>query len=327
MKPKILIIILNWNGKKDTLECLSSIQKISYGNFETLIVDNGSTDGSAAAIKKQFPSVKIIETGQNLGYAEGNNVGMRYGMEQKADFLFILNNDTIVDEAILTRFIEGFKKEPQAGILGAKIYLYEQPDRLDHLGGKWNKKTFSFDLIGYRQLDDSTLWGDMQELDYVCGAGFMIRKEVILQIGMLEPQFFVYWEDSDFCFRARKAGFKVMTCPKAKLLHKVSASFTGGKPHTSYFFSRNRLLWIERNLSRKEKLRFFLPTLLYLLNIYKIKTLKTLQLFLLKRFYSEEKLNKRKQKILQYNATLQGAKDYLTRHFGDGPSWIYKKFD
>src|SRR5262245_54733842 len=117
MSPKICIIILNWNGKKDTLECLQSVQQISYENFETVVVDNGSSDDSVTIIQSEFPHITLLETGKNLGYAEGNNVGIRYGLQQKADFLFILNNDTIVDKDILTHFVQGFKQNPHAGIL------------------------------------------------------------------------------------------------------------------------------------------------------------------------------------------------------------------
>lgn len=325
MKPKICIIILNWNGKKDSLECLSSIQKIIYKNFETVIVDNGSTDDSVQEIRKQFPWAIIIETGKNLGYAEGNNVGLRYGMAQGADLLFILNNDTVVDPNILNDFVSGFAKEPNAGILGAKIFLYSERNKFDHLGGNWNKKTSSFDLVGNREIDDGTSWESMQDLDYVCGAGFMIRKEVILSIGMLEPKFFLYWEDADFCFRTRRAGFRVMTCPPAKLWHKVSSSFVGGKTHISYFYWRNRLLWMERNLSKKDKALLFFPIFFHILNIYKLKTIKTLQLYFIKFFYSEEEIKKRTDRIQRYRAVLAGTKDYILRKFGDGPSWIYKK--
>lgn len=325
MTSKIFIIILNWNGKKDSLECLSSIQKIVHQNFETIVVDNGSTDDSVQEIKKQFPWAILIETGKNLGYAEGNNVGLRYAMAHGADLLLILNNDTIVDPNILSDFAAGFVKEPKAGILGAKILLYSERNKFDHLGGNWNKKKSSFELIAHGEIDDGASWETMQDLDYVCGAGFMIRKEVILSIGMLEPRFFLYWEDADFCFRTRRAGFRVMTCPAAKLWHKVSSSFVGGKTHISYFYWRNRLLWIERNLSKKEKLFLFFPTVFHLLNIYKLKTIKIVQLYFSMFFSSKEEIKKKAERIQRYRAILAGTKDYLLRKFGDGPSWIYKK--
>ncbi|HSX03971.1 MAG TPA: glycosyltransferase family 2 protein [Rhabdochlamydiaceae bacterium] len=325
MPPKIFIIILNWNGKKDTLECLSSVEKINYQNFEVVVVDNGSSDDSVSVIKTAFPQITLLETGKNLGYAEGNNVGIRYAMDSGADFLFILNNDTTLDPEILTHFAEGFKEKPEAGILGAKIYLYHERNKFDHLGGKWNRKTFAFDLIAQGQIDDGKTWETMEELDYVCGAGFMVRKEVVTAIGLFEPKFFLYWEDADFCYRARKYGFKIMTCPNSKLWHKVSSSFVGGKVHSSYFIWRNRLLWIERNLSRSDKLCFFFRAMAHLLKTYKLKVIKSSQLLFLRFFYSKDEINKRKERIRRYQAVIQGTKDYLLRNFGDGPSWIYKK--
>lgn len=323
--PKIFIIILNWNGKKDTLECLASIQKLSYPNFETVVVDNGSSDDSVKTIKESYPQLILLETGKNLGYAEGNNVGIRFAMDKGADYIFILNNDTIVDPEILTYFIQGFQEKKEAGILGAKIYLYDQRDKFDHLGGKWNRKTFSFDLIASGEVDDGKTWEMMQELDYVCGAGFMVSKELVQTIGLFEPKFFLYWEDADFCYRAKRADFSVMTCPQAKLWHKVSSSFTGGKVHTSYFIWRNRLLWVERNLPRKEKLRFIFSVIFHILKTYKLKIIKSSQLVLLRFLYSQEEIRKRKERIRRYKATIQGTKDYLSRNFGDGPAWIYKK--
>ncbi len=325
MSPKVAIIILNWNGKKDSLECLNSVQNIIYSNFETIVVDNGSSDDSVATIRSAFPKIKLIETGKNLGYAEGNNVGMRYAIEYGSDFVFILNNDTIVDPEILTHFLLGFEKEPQAGILGAKIYLYNERNTFDHLGGIWNRTTFSFDLIAQGKIDDGCSWESMQELDYVCGAGFMVRKELVQTVGLFEPKFFLYWEDADLCFRARRAGFKIMTCPQAKVWHKVSSSFTGGKVHTSYFIWRNRLLWVERNLSKKDQLSFFISVFFNVLKTYKLKIIKNLQILFLTIFKSKDAIKKRKEQVRRYQAVLQGTKDYLFRNFGDGPPWIYKK--
>lgn len=301
--PKIAIIILNWNGKKDTLACLDSIQQLTYPHFEVIVVDNGSTDDSVASLRDR--PITLIETGENLGYAEGNNVGIRYAMEHNADFLFLLNNDTTVAPDILERFLEQFQTYPRAGILGAKIFLYDKRDTLDHLGGMWNPKRGEFDFIGMRQNPDA--FQTPQELDYVCGAGLIIKRSVIEAVGVLEPRFFLIWEESDFCFRARRVGFQTLFCPAAQLWHKVSASFVGGKPHSTYFWWRNRLLWIERNCSLKEKwslyLRILIPEIL--------RMLKRALPF--------------RQKLLKNRAALCGVRDYFLRRFGNGPAWIYKK--
>jgi GT2 family glycosyltransferase len=318
--PKVYIILLNWNGKKDTIPCLESLTKVKYPSFETVIVDNGSTDDSVSAIKQSFPDITLLETKKNLGYAGGNNVGIQYALDRKADFILLLNNDTIVDPEILDAFVKQAELHPKAGIFGSWPKRFYEPELLDHLGGKWNLKLGKFDLIGYKE-KECRYEG---ELDYVTGCAIMIRREVIEKIGLLEPDFFLFWEEADFCMRAKRAGFQIHVCPEAKLLHKVSASFIGGAPHSNYFWWRNRFLWIERNCTPKEKRTLYWKVLLpEIAHIYKLRCLKTLQLALLKLFKNE--LGEREKKLRCYRAATQGFQDYLFRRFGNGPSWIFKK--
>lgn len=322
--PKIAIIVLNWNGKKDTLECLSSLQKISYPDYEVIVIDNGSHDDSVLAIERAFPSIEVIKTHENLGFAEGNNVGIRHALAKGADLFFLLNNDTVVDSGILTAFTTSLKDLPYAGILGAKIYLYDQKNTFDHLGGRWNPRKGVFDLIAKGLVDDGLQWEIPQKVDYACGAALLIKREVFEKIGELESKFFLIWEESDFCARAQRAGFLTMTCPEAKIWHKVSASFVGGKPHSTYFWWRNRLLWIERNCSSKERLKLFLFVLLpEITHLYKLKILKTIQLKLLSFFTPKKDLSKQRSRVLKYRAACQGIQDYALRRFGNGPAWIY----
>lgn len=321
----IAIILLNWNGKKDTLGCLASLQQISSPPFSTIVVDNGSTDDSTRAIRAEFPHVTLIETGENLGFAEGNNVGIRRALAQGAEYLLLLNNDTVVDPNILTAFMELMEKNPNIGILGGKPYLYDARETLDHLGGKWNPKTATFDLIGYREVEGRKRWDKSLALDYVCGCSIFIRRKIFETIGLLEPKFFLIWEEADFCYAARRAGFEVATCPEAKLWHKVSASFIGGKPHTTYFWWRNRLFWIERNCSRKEKIALYCNVLIpEIWKLCKFSALKRTQLFFTRLFQPKKNQKEKKEKILKYRAALAGIKDYLLRRFGNGPSWIYE---
>lgn len=267
----------------------------------------------------------LIENQTNLGFAEGNNIGMRKAMQRKADMLFLLNNDTVVAEDILDRFVEIFDSYPEAGILGAKIYRFDQKQTIDHLGGMWNPKTATFTFVGLNHQDNEEKFEVPQPLDYVCGAGLIIRCKVIETIGYLDPRFFLIWEESDYCFQARKAVFKVLTCPQAKLWHKVSASFVGGKQHSTYFWWRNRLLWIEKNCTPREKIslyfRILIPDCLHLM---KIDLLKNPQLFFAKSFQAK-KHQEKKEKFFKNRAALCGIRDYLMRRFGKGPDWIYKK--
>jgi GT2 family glycosyltransferase len=315
---KVAVVIVNYNGKHITLECLKSFEKVSYPFFELIVVDNGSRDDSAAAIRSHFPHVTLFETGENLGFSGGNNIGILYALKTAADYILLLNNDTIVDPHCLQAFVTSFQKHPNAGILGAKIYRFDFPDQFDHFGGMWNRSKAQFDLIGHRIVDDHCSWEEEKEVDYVCGCALMAKREVFERIGLLEPRFFLYWEESDFCFRAKKIGFKVFTCPQAKVWHKISASIQS-KTYATYFWWRNRLFWVERNCSLREKMKIslfvFLPEIF---KLYKLKMLRKLQLL----FFAT---HERRERYLYYRAACQGVQDYLLRRFGKGPDWLYAK--
>ena len=274
---KILIVLLNWNGKKDTLECLHSLEKVTYPHFTTIVVDNGSADDSVAQIRAAFPKIPIFETHANLGFAGGNNVGISWALKKDYDWILLLNNDTIVAPDVLEGFLEAAQKQLAAKILGAKIYRYAHPQCIDHLGGMWSPKIAEFISLHSGQIDDGASFEEMRPVDYVCGAALFMHRSVPEAIGLLEPKFFLFWEETDFCFRARRLGFEVWTAPKAKVWHKVSASFTG-KPQMHYFWWRSRLLWLERNclfFERKQLYRAVIfPELWKMLRHYLLYTLR-----------------------------------------------------
>ncbi len=319
--PKISIVLLNWNGKKDTLECLASLQKVDYPRFQAIVVDNGSTDDSIAAIRKEFPHVPILENKENLGFAGGNNPGIEWVLRHHAEWILLLNNDTVVSPDFLHGFMAAAKEQPKAKILGAKIFRYSDRERIDHCGGYWNPKIAEFESPAYGHLDDPYSFVEMKPADYVCGAALLMHRSVPAAIGLLEPRFFLFWEETDFCFRARRAGFEVWTAPQAKIWHKVSASFTGGKPHMQYFWWRSRLLWIERNCSREEKKQLYRT-------VIAPELWKTLRHYLLKsaqRLFSRNSDPAVLQKIRRYKAGCAGALDYFRGRFGNCPTWIGKK--
>lgn len=315
---KAIIVILNWNGKNDTLACLQSLN----GYPEIIVVDNGSNDDSVDAIKNQFPTVQVVETGINLGYAGGNNVGIEIALKQGADAVLLLNNDTIVDPEMMNRFIEAAQKDPSVGIWGGYPLRFSNPEHLDHLGGIWNGEKGDFELIG---LSEKKGFRTDKSLDYVCGCSIFIRREVFEKIGLLETKFFLFWEESDFAMRAKKVGFKIDVCYEALLLHKVSASFVGGSPHKKYFWWRGRLLWIERNCTPQEKKRLFRKMLNPELWHYKkLLCIKGAELQLLK-LLRKQNIHEKQEKLKQYRAVVQGLRDYSSGRFGSGPDWLYSK--
>ncbi len=315
--PKIIVLLLNWNGKKDTLECLSSMEKVTYRNFQTIIVDNGSKDDSVVSLRKAYPHIPILETGANLGFAGGNNVGIEWALRHHAEWILLLNNDTVVAPDFLDAFMKAAKEKPAAKILGAKILRYDKPLVIDHLGGFWRPDLGEFYSPNAGEEDHPYL--EMQEADYVCGAALLMHRSVPEAIGLLEPKFFLYWEESDFCYRAKKKGFEVWTAPETKIWHKVSSSFIGGKPHMHYFWWRSRLLWIERNCTPQEKKNLYrtliLPEIAKLMRHYLLKSF--LQLF------SPNK--KRKEQIRKFRAGFAGIYHFYRGKFGNCPEWLLIK--
>jgi GT2 family glycosyltransferase len=308
---KIYIIILNWNGREDTLQCLGSLEEVTTPH-EVVIVDNGSTDGSVEAFSKAFPKVHLIETGENLGYAEGNNVGIRHALEKEADYIFVLNNDTMVKKDILEKFLER-----DVPIQGGKALMMDDSSIIDHLGGNWNVEEGCFELVG--EGAPASEWANPLSLDYVCGVAIFAKAEVFKNVGLFDPRFFLFWEEADWCFRAKEKGYLSQSCPEAILFHKKSASFTGGKPHTCYFWWRNRLLWVEKNCSPENQKVLKKKILKKSVHTLKLLCLKSLQLPFSK------KTENRHQRLRNYRALLAGVRDYHLRRFGNCPKWLVRK--
>ena len=257
---EVAVIVLNWNGRDDTLACLESLRAVAYQNFHVTVVDNGSTDGSAGAIRRQFPDVALIETGRNLGFAGGNNVGIRNALQQGADYIFLLNNDTVVAPSLLQELVSAAARCPERGIFTARIYYYAQPERIWSAGVQWLR-----DRMEFRHVQDDAVNSVDQrgvaQTDYACGCALFARSTIFRDVGLLDAKFFLTYEETDFCYRARRAGIPSYYVPSAVLWHKVSVSFGGSEsPLIKYFITRNRLLWGERHLTRRELLQLYKRT-------------------------------------------------------------------
>lgn len=260
--PKIEIVIVNWNGKNDTLECLNSVRSIEYPNFNVVLVDNGSSDGSVAAIRDSYPAMTIIETGNNLGFAGGNNIGIRKAIEQGADYVFLLNNDTTVDAKILYALLDASQSINDKGIVGAKIFYHADPNLIWYAGARWDSRRMEFEHIGFGQYD-SEEFRATTETEYICGCALFSHVEIFNRIGLLDERFFLIFEETDFCYRAKRNGYRCFLAPDAKVWHKISVSFGGANsPLYKYFITRNLLVWAEKNLSRSERFELYKRTLI-----------------------------------------------------------------
>ena len=247
--PLVYIIVLSWNGKDDTLECLKSLQKVTYLNFKILVVDNASSDGTVRAIEENFPEVETLVNQTNLRFAGGNNVGIRYALEQGAEYILLLNNDTVVDPEFLSHMVRTAQSEFSVGMVGAKIYYHSDRHRLWYAGGKieWWKGWVSH--VGIREVDAGQ-YDTAREVDYITGCCLLAKRDVIEKVGMLDESYYIYGEDADWCVRALRAGYKLFYVPSSVVWHKLSVS-SGG--HLSWFKNWNKLKSQLRLMARYAK--------------------------------------------------------------------------
>jgi GT2 family glycosyltransferase len=243
--PRVAVIVLNWNGGQDTLDCLASLRQIDYPCFDVLVVDNSSTDGSIEAIRESFPEVSLIETGANLGFTGGNNVGMRRALDRGADYVLLLNNDTEVATDLLTCLVDAVEADPEVGIAGPLIYYYDLPGTIWSAGGAVDRRRGQTRMIGLDELDSGQYGSASREVDFVSGCALLARRSVLEQVGLLDERFFAYYEEVEWCLRARRAGFRTINVPGAKVWHKISPGQRAASPIVHYYMTRNRLLFLK----------------------------------------------------------------------------------
>lgn len=251
-KSLVCIIILNWNGCHDTIECVESCRNLSYPNFRILIVDNGSTDGSEAILRERFSGVDIIQTGANLGFAGGNNVGIHHALANGADFVWLLNNDTTVDAEALLSLVQVAESDKNVGMVGSKIVYHENTRLLWYSGAVLDpERPYRLHHQGLNE-DDRGQFDAACETGYITGCSLLARKEMIDGIGLLDDGLFLYFEDADWSARARAAGWKLVYCPGSLVFHRVSLSVGGAaSPTLLYYTARNRLYFVKRNFPGK----------------------------------------------------------------------------
>jgi GT2 family glycosyltransferase len=239
----LVAVVLNWNGGDDTLAALASLDGV-----ETICVDNGSEDGSPDAIAARFPGVELIRTGVNLGFAGGNNVGIRRALARGADWVLLLNNDAVADPDLSAALAAAAVERPDAGVLACKVFFAEPRDVLMYAGGRVNLRLGYWGRQdGFGQRDDGR-FDALRDVDRATGAAMAVSRAAIERAGLLDESLFAYAEDTDWCLRIREAGFGVVFVPDAKVRHIGSAS-TGGmrSPTSIYYDTRNMIAVAERH--------------------------------------------------------------------------------
>jgi hypothetical protein len=251
MKPEVVVVVLNWNNPDDTIACLHSVTSLDYPALFTIVVDNGSTDDSVTRIRASHPTIFIQETGDNLGYAEGNNVGIRLALARHPHYILVLNNDTELPSDFLTHLVAEAESDPAIGIVGPKMYFFDPPDMVFAAGSlvKWAEGTIDQRGIWLRESLTGPLYAnDPEDVDFIIGCGVLFRRGLLAEIGLLDERYYLNFEDVDICIRARRAGYRVRYTPHAVLYHKVSATLGQASPRNTYYMTRNALLFFGTHL-------------------------------------------------------------------------------
>lgn len=240
--PKVTIIILNWNGSGVLRDCLTSVFSLSYPSYEVVVVDNGSTDDSVQMAKAEFPRCHVIQNETNLGFSRANNQGAEYALEHGADFIFLLNNDTLLDPECLTSLVRRAEADRSIAAVSPKIYFADPPDRLWFAGGTFSYWSGRNGHVGYR-MPDSLLWNAPREIEFISGCALLVPKKVWKTLGGFDEILFRSAEDVDWSLRARKAGYTLFYEPKSIVWHRESFDIlrNGGRASQLYYYTRNPL--------------------------------------------------------------------------------------
>lgn len=240
LQPYVISVILNNNRREDTLSCIESLLNSTYSNHKVIVLDNRSTDGSIDAIRIAFPSVQIIDLLSNMGYAGNNNIGIKAAIAQKADWIFILNEDTILHPECINELVNFGESDEKAGIVGPLVYHHDEPDCIQSAGGKLDQYWDSWH-IAQNQSDVGQIVSP-HTVDFISGCAIMVRNAIIKQIGLIDERFFLYKEEAEWCLRARKSGWRVTNIPSAKIWHKGVQREYRPKPYVTYYKTRNWFL-------------------------------------------------------------------------------------
>jgi GT2 family glycosyltransferase len=246
MKPKISAVLLNYNNEQFTIDCLRSLQHATYCNLEVIVMDNGSKLESIQAIKAAARKAIVVELGENLGFTGGNNAGLKYALAHGADYVILLNNDTIVAPDMFDILINTMEKDPSIGVVGPMIYYYDAPDMIWSAGGRINWNNGNTSMVGLNETDRGQFGEVPQSTDFVTGCALLARRDVWEQIGGLDENFFIYYEETEWCVRAARAGFKIAYVPTAMMWHKIGLDARATTPQVYYYMTRNRLLFLHK---------------------------------------------------------------------------------
>ncbi len=252
VKNRVAIIIVNYNGLQDTIECVKSVSATENVNYKIIIIDNASDNNEGKQLCELFPDAKVIINDKNIGFAGGNNIGIDYAMKNDYDYVLLLNNDTVIDNKMIYNLLEYANS---ITITVPKMYYYYDKTKIWYGGGIINKITGNAKHLKFNQMDDGK--GNIKHCNFATGCCMLIHRDIIRQIGKLSEDYFMYCEDTEYSLRALINNKSVMYVPEAKLWHKVGASTGQEKSELAiYYNTRNKLLYLQKYHNYFSKLSY-----------------------------------------------------------------------
>jgi len=256
--PKVLVLILSYNGKRWLEGCLPTVLAMDYPNFETVVIDNGSSDDTQTLLRNTFPTVSVVTLQPNRGYAGGFNAGLGYAAEHGAEFFLIMNNDTEIDRHALTALVVLASTRERAGFVTGKVYFHDRRDTFQSVGKKEDRITWVGSHIGYEEKDTGQ-YDETAERIFVDDIYTLVSRKMYDEIGGYDPQFYLHCEEFDWQLRAKKAGWKIYYTPSAKLWHHGSVTTGGvGSAINNYFLERSRITAIAKHGDAIRLIRYLL---------------------------------------------------------------------
>jgi len=249
--PRVAIIVLNWNGWEDTLGCLESLGRLRYPSFRTIVVDNGSTNDSLTKIEAWkaghpgAPGLTVLETGENLGFAGGNNAGIRHALKAGFDYVWLLNNDTVADPQSLLELVRAAESDSRIAVTGSLILYQRSPGMINSAGIRISRFGRAR-LLGLNRPKSEPKFNVPREVDAVSGCSMLLRCSALRAVGLMDERYFLYLEEIDLCTRLRQAGYRCWVAPESIVFHKQWGSIQPYPELADYYLSRSQVLYIKK---------------------------------------------------------------------------------
>jgi GT2 family glycosyltransferase len=271
MAARVSVVIVNYKGYEDTVNCLQSLEKLSYKNFDSIVVDNRSDQKQVARLRKRFPKTKFMPSNENLGFTGGNNLGIKAALRNKADYVFLLNNDTAIEKDCLTKLVQAMEKNGKLGVIGPQVLNYFDKKKIENSGSKisWLKERVAGVPLSFAEVIPSREKNSgLKETEIVYACALMARAKTLEEVGLMDEQLFLLHEEDDLCRRARKQGWQCFVHNEAKVYHKGQSSFKkeagikaidpSQNKITVYYWHRNWMYYLKKHYGWREFAKWFL---------------------------------------------------------------------